>query len=101
VPPQQCTKVIVLHGLLVLRHEASPLLLALFVLHLILVDLGRGIEVRKLAVEVLEDPIIEFREAELTAATALEDVPISLRMDYGFDGELFFDLTRLLRRRIT
>lgn len=62
ITPQHGAKIVVLHRLLVFHHPISPFLLALFALHLVLVDSLAGIELRELLLKVLVDIVIHSCE---------------------------------------
>lgn len=69
-------EVVILHLLLVLGDELAPSFLALFALHIILIQRGRRIEFWEILLEVLVDFVVDLGESQLGTGHFLEDLPV-------------------------
>jgi hypothetical protein len=86
------TKIVVVDLLLVLHHEVAPPVLSVLALHLVLVNLGGGVELGEGLLKVLHDLVVDLGEAKRRALDALEDGPVGLHVLDDLDGELLLDL---------
>jgi hypothetical protein len=80
VGAQDSAEAVVGNLLLIGHHKVPPPGLAFLALHLILVDgLGR-VEFGEVLLQVLEDLVVEFSEAQCRALDLLEDGPVGLQV---------------------